>query len=447
MARMRTGSARLIEPARTLKVESPFDYAANSRVIVVNDLIKDDTRQTAAAMRELFLAAGGGGVGLFTAIRRLKAVYERLGPDLAKAGMPLYAQHVDPLEVGALVDVFRAEQDSCLLGTDAVRDGVDVPGRSLRILAFDRVPWPRPDLLHKARRQRFGGSRAQGGRNFDDALARARMAQAFGRLIRRADDKGVFVMLDAAAPTRLFASLPPGTEVQRMGLAEAVEQVGASSLDPERALLFERDLHALRRPLGFPVEHRLDVVAVGVQQEGGIIARMIRTLSRRAVVLAAGRTPGLVEGLDHGPVLRLKGQMMPARQLAGRRLAVSGGDEQFVGPEITVALAAQRHAQNLEHRLVEAAGGGQILHHQLDVVDQTAAMQRLGFHARTPCLRTLVKRLEHAPCSDARQPCRKAPASPYRGRVMRPSTGRFGLFGRFGLCFRAPVPGFESFAS
>jgi ATP-dependent DNA helicase DinG len=225
MARLRTGSARLIEPARTLKVESPFDYAANARVIVVNDLVKDDTRQTAAAMRELFLAAGGGGLGLFTAIRRLKAVYERLGPDLAKAGLPLYAQHIDPLEVGALVDVFRAEQDSCLLGTDAVRDGVDVPGRSLRILAFDRVPWPRPDLLHKARRLRFGGE-GSGGRNFDDALARAKMAQAFGRLIRRADDKGVFVMLDAAAPTRLFAGLPPGTEVQRMGLAEAVELVG-----------------------------------------------------------------------------------------------------------------------------------------------------------------------------------------------------------------------------
>jgi ATP-dependent DNA helicase DinG len=225
LARARTGSARLIEPARTLKVESPFDYAANSRVIVVNDLIKDDMRQTAAAMRELFLAAGGGGLGLFTAIRRLKAVYERLGPDLAKHGLPLYAQHVDPLEVGALVDVFRAEQDSCLLGTDAVRDGVDVPGRSLRILAFDRVPWPRPDLLHKARRVRFGGEGAQG-RGFDDALARARMAQAFGRLIRRGDDKGVFVMLDAAAPTRLFAGLPPGTEVMRMGLAEAVELVG-----------------------------------------------------------------------------------------------------------------------------------------------------------------------------------------------------------------------------
>ncbi|MBX9576811.1 MAG: ATP-dependent DNA helicase [Caulobacteraceae bacterium] len=226
LARLRTGAARLIEPARTLKVESPFDYAANSRVIVITDLIKDDPRQTAAAMRELFLAAGGGGLGLFTAIRRLKAVYERLGPDLAKAGIPLHAQHVDPLEVGALVDVFRAEEDSCLLGTDAVRDGVDVPGRSLRILAFDRVPWPRPDLLHKARRERFGGQ-GNGGRAYDDALARGRMAQAFGRLIRRADDKGVFVMLDAACPTRLFAGLPPGTEVRRLGLAEAVEEVGA----------------------------------------------------------------------------------------------------------------------------------------------------------------------------------------------------------------------------
>ncbi|QYC09550.1 ATP-dependent DNA helicase [Brevundimonas nasdae] len=226
LARMRTGSARLIDPPRTLKVESPFDYAANSRVIVVNDLVKDDPRQTAAAMRELFLAAGGGGLGLFTAIRRLKAVYERLGPDLAKSGLPLYAQHVDPLEVGALVDMFRVEENSCLLGTDAVRDGVDVPGRSLRVLAFDRVPWPRPDLLHKARRERLGG------KGYDDAIARARIGQAFGRLIRRGDDKGVFLMLDAATPTRLFASLPPGTEVQRMGLADAVE-LTKTFLNPE----------------------------------------------------------------------------------------------------------------------------------------------------------------------------------------------------------------------
>ncbi|MFY8141238.1 MAG: helicase C-terminal domain-containing protein, partial [Caulobacter sp.] len=144
--------------------------------------------------------------GLFTAIRRLKAVHERIAAPLADKGLALYAQHVDPLEVGALVDIFRAEEDSCLLGTDAVRDGVDVPGRSLRLLVFDRMPWPRPDILHKARRQRFGG------KGYDDAIARARLAQAFGRLIRRADDKGVFVMLDAAAPTGLVEAIEATAE-------------------------------------------------------------------------------------------------------------------------------------------------------------------------------------------------------------------------------------------
>jgi ATP-dependent DNA helicase DinG len=94
-----------------------------------------------------------------------------------------------------------------------------VPGRSLRLLVFDRVPWPRPDILHKARRDRFGG------KGYDDAVARGRIAQAFGRLIRRADDKGCFVMLDASSPSRLFSSLPPGVELQRVGLVVAIEGV------------------------------------------------------------------------------------------------------------------------------------------------------------------------------------------------------------------------------
>ena len=219
LAEMRTGAARMPERPKTLRLASPFDYEANARAYVVTDVNREDSRQVAAAMRELFLASGGGGLGLFTAIRRLRAVYERIAAPLADRELALYAQHVDPLEAGALVDIFRAEEDACLLGTDAVRDGVDVPGRSLRLLVFDRIPWPRPDLLHKARRERFGG------KGYDDSIARGRIAQAFGRLIRRADDKGVFVMLDAAAPTRLFSSLPEGVKLERVGLVEAIEAV------------------------------------------------------------------------------------------------------------------------------------------------------------------------------------------------------------------------------
>jgi ATP-dependent DNA helicase DinG len=81
---------------------------------------------------------------------------------------------------------------------------------------FDRVPWPRPTILHRARRNAFGGSA------YDDRITRLRLKQAYGRLTRRADDHGVFVLLDARTPTRLLGAFPPGVEVQRVGLAEAV---------------------------------------------------------------------------------------------------------------------------------------------------------------------------------------------------------------------------------
>ena len=57
LAEMRTGSARLPERPKTLKLASPFDYAAHSRALVITDVNREDPRQVASAMRELFLAA------------------------------------------------------------------------------------------------------------------------------------------------------------------------------------------------------------------------------------------------------------------------------------------------------------------------------------------------------------------------------------------------------
>ena len=114
--------------------------------------------------------------------------------------------------------LFRNNQELARLGTDAIRDGVDVPGRSLRLVVFDRVPWPRPTILHRARKKAFGGTA------YDDRLTRLKLKQAYGRLVRRADDHGVFVMLDSRTPTRLLGAFPEGVEVQRLGLAEAVAE-------------------------------------------------------------------------------------------------------------------------------------------------------------------------------------------------------------------------------
>ena len=151
-----SGARHMDKFAQHSAYESPFDYKASTKVLVINDVNKNDLDQVAAAYELLFKASGGGALGLFTAIQRLKAVHSRIAPNIENAGLTLYGQHVDAMESGTLIDIFRAEEKSCLLGTDAVRDGVDIPGKSLQLLVYDRVPWPRPNLLHKARREAFG---------------------------------------------------------------------------------------------------------------------------------------------------------------------------------------------------------------------------------------------------------------------------------------------------
>ena len=146
---------------------------------------------------------------------------------MARAGLPLFAQHVDPIDTGTLVDIFRDDPRASLLGTDALRDGVDVPGHSLRLVVMEQVPWPKPSILHRARRL------AGGGQAHDDRIIRARLAQAFGRLIRSRDDHGMFVVLSAAFPSRLLSAFPAGTPVTRLTLDEALQRV-AAGVSPQR---------------------------------------------------------------------------------------------------------------------------------------------------------------------------------------------------------------------
>ena len=229
-AEARVGAAHLPSPALRVSVASPFDYAAQTRAYVVTD-VGFEMEALAGAYRALFMASGGGGLGLFTAISRLKAVQARIADPLEAAGIPLLAQHVDAMDNATLVDIFRAEIDSCLLGTDAMRDGVDVPGRALRLVVFERVPWPRPDILHRERRIHLSGGRPK---EYDDGKARLRLRQAFGRLVRSETDRGVFVLLDRRTPGRLLSAFPPGVEIRRVGLAEAVTETRAflNQLEP-----------------------------------------------------------------------------------------------------------------------------------------------------------------------------------------------------------------------
>jgi len=149
-----------------------------------------------------------------------------------RAAFDRYEKALVTNDVPMLDELFRDDPRTSLLGTDALRDGVDVPGESLRLVVMERVPWPRPTVLHAARRMAGGGSA------YDDRVVRARLAQAFGRLIRRQGDTGTFVILSAAMPSRLLRAFPPGVTISRVPLEEAVARV-------ERRLAHRAAVHQL----------------------------------------------------------------------------------------------------------------------------------------------------------------------------------------------------------
>ena len=211
-----TGTAHLEAPAIRANIPSPFNYPIQTKVFIVNDVNRTNNDQIASAYRELFLSSNGGALGLFTAISRLRVVHSKIAIPLEQSGLSLLAQHVDGIDTASLIEIFRSEINSCILGTDAIRDGVDIPGDALRLVVFDRIPWPRPTILHRARRNAFDGNA------YDDRIARLRLKQAYGRLIRRDTDRGIFVILDSRTPTRLLTAFPEGVEIKRVGLAEAV---------------------------------------------------------------------------------------------------------------------------------------------------------------------------------------------------------------------------------
>ncbi|MAZ76371.1 MAG: helicase [Micavibrio sp.] len=219
VAMERSGATYLSQEPIKESYSSPFNYNDKTKIIIINDVPKNDLEQVSSAYQALFEASGGGAIGLFTAISRMKSVYNKIISPLSDKDLHLYAQHIDEMDTGTLVDIFKDDEHACLLGTDAIRDGVDVPGNALRLIVFDRVPWPRPNILHKARREVFGKKR------YDDMLTRLKLKQAYGRLIRSKNDKGVFVMLDSMMPSRLSGAFPEDVEIKRIGLAEAIQEI------------------------------------------------------------------------------------------------------------------------------------------------------------------------------------------------------------------------------
>ncbi len=197
-----------------IDVGSPFDHPRSGILYVARHLPPPGRDGLAPAyldeLCELITAAGGRTLGLFSSMRAAK---QAAGELRGRIEFPLLCQGDDP--TSQLVARFAADEPTCLFGTLSLWQGVDVPGRSLQLVAIDRIPFPRPDDPLASARQRAVAAR--GGNGFMTvaaAQAALLLAQGTGRLLRTMSDRGVVAILDPRLVTARYgsflrASLPP----------------------------------------------------------------------------------------------------------------------------------------------------------------------------------------------------------------------------------------------
>lgn len=197
-----------------IDVGSPFDYPRQAILYVASHLARPGrsglTDEMIAELRELVAASRGGALGLFSS----KFAAEQAAAALRETlDTPVLLQGEESL--GALVARFAAEDDTTLLGTMSLWQGVDVPGRTCRLVVIDRIPFPRPDdPLTRARTRAAERNRANGFMTVSATHAALRLAQGAGRLVRTTEDRGVVAVLDSRLRTAgyggfLADSLPP----------------------------------------------------------------------------------------------------------------------------------------------------------------------------------------------------------------------------------------------
>jgi predicted DnaQ family exonuclease/DinG family helicase len=202
----------LVEPERlnTLSVGSPFDFEEQALICVPAYLPTPREAGFLEAVIDslggILTASRGGALVLFTSYEMLGRVYQALEEPLSREGLMVLGQGRDGSRTN-LLNRFREQKEAVLMGTSSFWEGVDIPGDSLRVLVLIKLPFQVPtdpvveahvEQLQRAGRDAF----------YEYLLPEAviRFRQGFGRLIRRADDHGVVLIMDSRVLSTRYGS-------------------------------------------------------------------------------------------------------------------------------------------------------------------------------------------------------------------------------------------------
>ncbi|MEB5974632.1 ATP-dependent DNA helicase [Pantoea dispersa] len=203
-----------VDDARTLILESPFDYAQQALLCVPRNMPEPNhpggARQLARMMKPLIEANKGRCFFLCTSHKMMRELAAEF-----RASMTLPVLLQGETSKGQLLKQFLDAGNALLVATSSFWEGVDVRGDALSLVIIDKLPFTSPeDPLLKARME---DCRLRGGDPFNDVQlpdAVITLKQGVGRLIRDTDDRGVLVICDQRLVSRPYGglflnSLPP----------------------------------------------------------------------------------------------------------------------------------------------------------------------------------------------------------------------------------------------
>lgn len=214
-------------------VASPFDFSASVLLYLPRDLPPPGEAGFVPAaterVAELIDLTGGGAFVLTTSLRSMRALARGLRARSPQRRVLLQGE----APKSALIADFRAAGDAVLVATMGFWEGVDVPGRALRLVVLEKVPFAVPtDPVVRARALAL---EEEGKNPFVDLFVPAAaitLKQGFGRLVRTRRDRGVVALLDGRVTSRgygrrLLDALPPA---RRTADLEVVRAFAATEL-------------------------------------------------------------------------------------------------------------------------------------------------------------------------------------------------------------------------
>jgi ATP-dependent DNA helicase DinG len=186
--------------------KSPFNWSEQALLVLPGKELLAD-RSPSSILPEVVHRAKGRTLVLTSSWAAVRAMKEALAADPRTAGYTTYVQGEESGQgKEKLVQNFKEDVNSVLIGTLSFWTGVDVPGESLSCLVIDKIPFRSPDDPYFQRMEQ-----AEPGSGFHkEALPQAGflLAQGFGRLIRSEKDKGVCVLLDPRFYPKSWAYKP-----------------------------------------------------------------------------------------------------------------------------------------------------------------------------------------------------------------------------------------------